>query len=96
MLKPDKGLGSPSEKKAYCSIQLEPQIQESHITQGEELIENWQEEDTKVIGDKGYDANKWIEKHIAILNENGTGSRRGAAPVLGSGKFLLVNQIGLL
>jgi len=29
MLKPDKGLGSPSEKKAYCSIQLEPQIQES-------------------------------------------------------------------
>ncbi len=33
---------------------------------------------------------------IAILNEHGTEGRRGTAPVLGSGKFLLVNQIGLL
>ena len=34
----------------------------NEITQAEELIENWQEEDTKVIGDKGYDAHKLIEK----------------------------------
>jgi len=34
----------------------------NEITQGEELIENWQEEDTKVIGDKGYDAHKLLEK----------------------------------
>ena len=34
----------------------------SEITQGEELIEKWQEEDTKVIGDKGYDAHKLLEK----------------------------------
>jgi len=32
------------------------------ITQGEKLIENWQEENIKVIGNKGYDANKLIEK----------------------------------
>jgi len=35
-------------------------------------------------------------RDIAILNENGTGGRRGTAPVLGSGKFVFVNQIGLL
>ena len=40
---------------------------------------------------------------IAILNENGTGGRRGTAPVLGSGEFLYAygtqanaNQVGLL
>ena len=33
---------------------------------------------------------------IAILNENGTEGRRGTAPVLGSGEFLFVNQVGLL
>jgi hypothetical protein len=34
------------------------------ITQAEELIENWQEEDTKVIGDKGYDA-QWL-RHASL------------------------------
>ncbi len=44
-----------------------------------------------------------IGKTIAVLNENGTGGRRGTAPVLGSGAFLYaygtqanVNQVGLL
>jgi len=32
------------------------------ITQAEKLIENWQEEPTKVIADKRYDAHKLIEK----------------------------------
>jgi transposase len=32
------------------------------ITTAEELINSWQEEDTKVIGDKGYDSNRLIEK----------------------------------
>ena len=36
------------------------------------------------------------ETSIAILNENETGGRRGTAPVVGSGKFLFVNQVGLL
>jgi len=36
------------------------------------------------------------EETIAILNENGTGGRRGTAPVLGSERFVFVNQIGLL
>jgi len=34
----------------------------NNITQAEKLIENWQEEDTKLIGNKGYDAHKLIEK----------------------------------
>ncbi|APB34473.1 ISSoc13, transposase orfB [Gloeomargarita lithophora Alchichica-D10] len=49
------GLGNPLELKVTGG-------ERNDITQGEELIENWQEEDTKVIGDKGYDANKLIEK----------------------------------
>jgi transposase len=32
------------------------------ITEAEELINSWQEEDTKVIGDRGYDSNRLIEK----------------------------------
>lgn len=32
------------------------------LTQAEQLIADWKEESTKVIGDKGYDANGLIEK----------------------------------
>jgi transposase len=49
------GLGNPLELRITGG-------ERNDITQAEELIENWQEEDTKVIGDKGYDANKLIEK----------------------------------
>jgi len=41
-------------------------------------------------------ARKLMGTSIAILNENGTGGRRGTAPVLGSEEFMFVNQIGLL
>jgi len=49
------GLGNPLELRITGG-------ERNEITQAEELIENWQEEDTKVIGDKGYDAYKLIEK----------------------------------
>ena len=49
------GLGNPLELRITGG-------ERNDITQAEELIENWQEEDTKVIGDKGYNTNKLIEK----------------------------------
>lgn len=49
------GLGNPLELRITGG-------EKSDITQGEELIEGWQRKDTKVIGDKGYDADKLIEK----------------------------------
>jgi transposase len=49
------GLGNPLELRITGG-------EKSDITQGEELIESWQRKDTKVIGDKGYDADKLIEK----------------------------------
>ena len=49
------GLGNPLELRITGG-------EKNDMTQGEEWIESWQKEDTKVIGDKGYDANELIEK----------------------------------
>jgi hypothetical protein len=49
------GLGNPRELRITGG-------EKNDMTQGEEWIESWQKEDTKVIGDKGYDANELIEK----------------------------------
>lgn len=49
------GLGNPLELRITGG-------EKNDITQGEELIESWRTEDTKVIGDRGYDASKLIEK----------------------------------
>jgi len=51
------GLGNPLELRITGG-------DKSDMTQGEEWIESWQKEDTKVIGDKGYDA-QWL-RHVSL------------------------------
>jgi len=51
------GLGNPLELRITGG-------EKNDMTQGEEWIESWQKEDTKVIGDKGYDA-QWL-RHASL------------------------------